>query len=142
MNQVGFVKALENNKALVEVRRVSACGSNCASCGGECNIPSVTVRIENKLNAKPGEFVEIKMGTKTILKSAFIAYIIPLILMVLGIVLGIKTFKSMNFESYETFGFLVGILFLGGSHFILKSIDKKIVNKNKLEFEMVRKIGK
>lgn len=138
MDQIGYVVSIEGDVAVVDVRRTSACGDKCSSCGGGCNIPATRVNIENNLEARIGDFVEVRMETKTVMKSAFIAYVIPLIMLILGVGVGIYVFKSFGIKNYESFGFFVGLLFLGISYLILRMIDKKIRESNSLKLQMVR----
>lgn len=138
MDRIGYISKVEGNMAQVIVRRVSACGHNCASCGSSCSVPGITVNIENTVDAKEGDFVEIRLKTRTVLKSAFLVYIIPLILMVFGTGIGIYVFETMGFNNYETYGLLTGLAFLGISYIILRFIDRSLTRNNKLSFEMVR----
>lgn len=73
--------------------------------------------------------VEIKGSTKDILKYMMIIYMIPFIMMLIGIFSGIKVFKEQGMSSYEILSFLVGLVFLGIGYFIVKIIDKKFGSK-------------
>lgn len=138
MNQIAYVSKIENDIAHLEVRRSSACGDKCSSCGGSCDIPVTRVRMKNTLKAEQGDLVEVKMETKFVLKSAFIVYIIPLVLMISGIIIGISIFESIGIGNPEAMGLLAGVILLAVSYFILRSIDKKIKNGNKIKFELVK----
>ena len=138
MEQVGLIRKITNGIAEVEVRRISGCGGGCSSCGGSCNMPSMVVSIENSINAKVGDYVEIKAKSKKIIKYALIVYMIPFIMLILGIILGMNLFQSMNRTNYETYGFMVGLIFLGVSFFIVRKIDNFIKSKNENAMEMVR----
>lgn len=138
MEQIGFVVATEKDIAKIIVGRASACGENCASCGSSCNTQGVSLEIKNTLGAKPGDYVELKSQTSRIIKSAIIVYLFPLLAMIVGIVFGINIFKNANFESYETYGFIVGLVFLGLSYIILKLVDNKIKKNNKSIIEMAK----
>ncbi|EOD00650.1 SoxR reducing system RseC family protein [Caldisalinibacter kiritimatiensis] len=138
MEQVGFVSKVEGNKATVIVRRVTSCGDSCSTCSGSCSVPGLTVDIDNTIGAKKGDYVEVRTRTKTILKSAFLVYIIPLVLMVVGIALGIYVFKGLGFDNYESIGLLTGLVALGISYVILRIVDNKIKRNNSIDFEMVR----
>lgn len=141
MEQVGYVRRVINNTAEVEVRRISGCGGGCSSCGGTCNAPSIIVSIENSINAKQGDFIEIKAKPKNIIKYALIVYMIPFIMLVVGMSLGVKWFQIKGIDNYEIYGFLIGILFLVISFIILKLIDKRIKNKDEAAIEMVKILG-
>ena len=124
--------------AEVEVRRISGCGGGCSSCSGGCNAPSIIISLKNSINAKEGDYVEIKGKTNKIMKYALIVYMIPFAMLILGIILGMGLFKSRGIINYETYGFVTGIIFLGISFFIIKRIDKCIQKKNENAMEMVK----
>ncbi len=138
MEQVGYVRKTFNGMAEVEVRRISSCGGGCSSCGGSCNVPNVIVSIENSINAKVGDYVEIKAKSEKVIKYALIVYMIPFAMLILGIMLGMNLFQSMNIANYETYGFMVGLIFLGISFFIVRRIDNSIKKKNENVMEMVK----
>ncbi len=138
MQQKGFVSTTTGNMAKVIIQRESACGHSCDSCGGGCNSTnSIILEIENTLDAKVGEYVIIESKSSTILKSAFVAYIMPLIFMIVGVVIGMAVFKNLGFAGYETYGFFVGLVFLAVSYLVLRQIDNKYFKNNDNLFEMV-----
>ena len=77
-------KLLPDGYALVSVQRESACGGNCASCGG-CASPQVlTVRAKNGACAAIGDRVVIESRSSQILRAAALVYLLPLVLLFLG----------------------------------------------------------
>ncbi|SDZ16346.1 positive regulator of sigma(E), RseC/MucC [Proteiniborus ethanoligenes] len=142
MEQIGFVINTKNDMARVVVNRVSACGGSCSSCGSSCNTNGVELEIKNTLGAKPGDYVELRASASQILKTAFIVYLFPLLAMIAGIAGGITVFKSKGYENYETYGFVVGLVFLGLSYVVLKIIDAKVRKNNKEIIEMISIITK
>lgn len=138
MDQIGYVVDTKDEIAVVDVRRTSACGDNCNSCGGGCNIPAMRVEIKNTIQAKVGNFVEIEMETKSLMKSAFIAYIIPLVMLIGGIAGGIYIFQSMGYTNYESLGFITGLVFLAISYYMLRAIDNIIKNRNSAELKIIK----
>ena len=78
MREEGIVRREENGLCEVVVRRRTACGDNCASCGGACKMNFQTVTAKNPLGAKAGDCVIIEMDGKKVLLSAFLVYILPL----------------------------------------------------------------
>lgn len=138
MEQVGYVRKIIDDEAEVEVRRISSCGGGCSSCGGSCNVPSIVVSMKNPINAKVGDYVEIKAKSKNIIKYALIVYMIPFVMLILGIILSMNLFRLMNIVNYETYGFMVGLIFLGISFLIVRKIDKSIEKKNENTMEMAR----
>lgn len=137
MEQVGLVRKIRNNEAEVEVRRISGCGGNCSSCAS-CEVKKVTVCLKNNIGAKEGDLVEIKAMPKKVLKYTLIAYMVPFIMLVLGIMLGVNYFQSIGLKNYEMYGFGVGMVFLAISFLIVKLIDKYISKKDEEVMEMTR----
>lgn len=82
MEQIGYIRNTSNGMAEVEVRRISGCGGgSCSSCGGSCDVPSIIIKIENSIGAKPGgDYVEIKGQSNKIIRYALIVYMIPFFL--------------------------------------------------------------
>lgn len=136
MDQVGYVTKINGDLAEISVRRSSACGHSCDSCKGGCSVQGITIISKNVVGARVGDYVEIKTQTSAVLKSAFILYIIPLSMMIVGVLAGIKIFQKLGFASYESWGFLLGVIFLGLSYILLKIIDRKAKQKNEISFEI------
>lgn len=136
MNQVGYVSKIEKDMAIVNIKRASACGDNCSSCGGKCNMPVVKVKIKNILNSKPGDYVMISSNTKLIMKAAFIVYVLPLISLIIGI--GVSGFVLNNFgvKEVEIYSLLIGLGFLVSTYVIINRIDKSLKAKGIEEFKM------
>ena len=84
MTQNAVVKRLlPNGKAEVEVTRQSACGHDCAKCGGGCSeIVSGPLLAEavNAIGAQPNERVVIEGEFRQLMGLAAIVYAVPLVL--------------------------------------------------------------
>lgn len=138
MEQVGIVKKVVGNNVELEVRRVSACGSGCNTCSSSCEVAPHIIVLPNKLNAKVGDYVEVKGEVANILKYTFIVYMIPFASIILGIILGNSYFKNRGYAAYELLSFLTGIIFLALSYFIIKFIDKGISEKKQSVISIIR----
>ena len=68
-------KILDNTHAEIEVQRQSACGHDCASCGG-CGAPQERIKAVaiNKVQAEVGDIVTIEGENKQILRMAAIVF--------------------------------------------------------------------
>ena len=128
MEQVGFVKKVVDGNAEVEVRRISGCGGGCKSCSG-CDTPTHVITLENNINAKAGDLVELRGVAKDILKYTMIVYMIPFSMLLIGIIGGMKVLQSYGVSNYEPLSFLIGVVFLALGYFIVKLFDNKIENK-------------
>ncbi|ABW19246.1 SoxR reducing system RseC family protein [Alkaliphilus oremlandii] len=87
MRQCGVIISIDGERAKVSLQKQSACG-DCKGCRwGEDNM-KMEVEAINRIKAKVGDRVEIDMEHQNVLAAAFIAYVIPLITLILGVILG------------------------------------------------------
>lgn len=87
MTERGVVSKIKGNKATVQFDRHSAC-DKCHMCAVTKDTMKVEVVIENTLGANVGDFVEVEMGERYVLTAAAVVYVIPLVLIGVGIGLG------------------------------------------------------
>lgn len=137
MEKVGFVRRITDDTAELEIKRASGCGS-CNGCAGGCEVKSQMIIVKNNLNAKVGDFVELRGETKSILKYMFIIYMIPFVFLVGGIVLGNNYFMAAGNPNFELLSFATGIIALFISFFIVRVIDKNIAKTGKVTIEMTK----
>ena len=74
-------RILDQGLAEIEVQRQSACGHDCASCGG-CGAPQERIQAvaRNIVDAKVGDTVTVEGENKQIMRMAAIVYTLPLVL--------------------------------------------------------------
>ena len=82
--QEGIVLSVHNGMAKVRTSRHSDC-ENCGSCPGNS---ALVLDARNPLGAKPGQWVMIEVQEIGMLKSAFIVYMLPLIAVFIGVMIG------------------------------------------------------
>jgi sigma-E factor negative regulatory protein RseC len=122
-------KLLPDNKIEVEVNKISAC-STCSLKGG-CGVSSDSSKntyiIDNTVNANVGDELIIKIKQKALYKSVFIAYVLPIIIILITATIIDYLFKK---EIYTAVFSLVtaGIYFLI-LKFILKNKQSDITVK-------------
>jgi sigma-E factor negative regulatory protein RseC len=69
------------------------------------------VVVVNKVNAQVGDQVEVNLETQNVLGAAFIAYVIPLIALVIGIGGGSFLLKKVGVkENVEAYAMIIGFL--------------------------------
>ncbi len=124
MEKIATVISADNKTALVQLMRASACGENCASCGG-CKGTHHTAKVTNSIGAQTGQKVKVEMEGKSLIFISFLAYIVPLLALFLGY--GISYFIWYN----EILSDLLGIFFLLLSFVFLRSFDRKISRSGK-----------
>lgn len=123
MKEYGVVLGLSNGNAIVGLKRGSAC-SSCGACELGSNHSQMEITLANTVDAKPGDTVEIQLPTSQFLKASAILYLIPLMTLILGIVLGHNIGKLLGMNA-DIVGALIGILFTVGSYMSIKKLEPK-----------------
>ena len=113
MEKIGYVIGESNGKVIVDLKRTGSCGDKCASCKSHCEIPSIQVEIDNSLQAKKGDFIEVAVKPQQLIRQSFIVYTVPLIMFIVGMALSATVMRSAGIVKYELFGILIGFLVLG-----------------------------
>ena len=119
MEQTGIVEECNDGMAKVKVLRSSACGDSCASCG-MCANKETVIEARNDCGAHKGDRVLLNMSSGKVLNAAFLAYIVPVILLVLGCVAGDYIFGG------ETAGILCGFALMIVSFIVMHLLDKRL----------------
>ena len=125
-------KVLPNNMAEVAVARTTACGGNCASCDSCMFQNELRAVARNPIGALPGQRVVIASKSSTVFGAIFLAYVMPLLLLIAGYILahlaGAKEGLSI---AASFFGLLLGAAIL-----VLSQRLKK--GKKTITFEIIR----
>ena len=129
MKQTGTILSTDNETAEIAIARESACGGNCASCGG-CNSVTVVTAI-NTIGAKVGDKVEMEMASSKVLFTAFIVYALPIIMFVLAYFAGVKI------SGNDTIGIIIGFLVMALFYAAIIIFSKKNKNKYQLKVEKI-----
>lgn len=131
MRREGRVIAIDKGNATVMLMKHSACG-NCGACHiGEENM-NMKIEALNLASADVGDKVMVNMETPNVLTAAFIAYGIPLIMLICGIAGGKAILTLLGI----TKGIELYSLFIGG---MLLSITYLIIRKNDDKFKESKK---
>ena len=138
MKQYGFVVSISSDSVVIEVVRSSACGDKCGSCGGNCEKKVIKAEVKNRLDAKVGDYIEIEVADKSILKAAMLVYIMPLVLLFVGIWIGYVVGNSLENINEELTAIVMGIIFMAISMLFLKKIDNVIKKNGKYQLYMSR----
>lgn len=120
MTQIGKVVDIEGEYAIVEVKRASSCGENCAHCKGGCAPTNHRATVGNSMRAKKGDMVKIEMSNTSLIRSAFLVYIMPIVIMLFAY--GIAFQLTQN----TVIGVVSCILGLVIGFLLLKTFDQKI----------------
>ncbi len=105
-------KILDRQHAEIEVQRQSACGHDCAKCGG-CGAPTERIQAvaDNLVQADVGDIVTVEGSSKQILGMAAVVYTMPLILFFVfyGVCVAMHMTEGMSILAGVA-GFVLGIL--------------------------------
>ncbi|MCK5058708.1 MAG: SoxR reducing system RseC family protein [Candidatus Aminicenantes bacterium] len=98
----GTITKIAGDKAWVLVRRSSACdgcksGGVCSSLGGSGDMEAEAI---NTADSKVGDRVRLKLSSKSIWKISFMFYIIPVIFLALGAIVGMEIGKR-SFPGFD-----------------------------------------
>ena len=125
-----FVTYADDNITLIRTKRETAC-EGCAeqaTCSeGRCDY-QLDTKVLNNVGAKKGDEVLISYSTKSILKITFLVYVVPIVFLILGAVIGDNLAeKLMMSKSFSALVFAFG--FLAISIAIIKIYNNKLEKK-------------
>ena len=134
MKTQGRILKIDGDFAIVGVTRHSACDTCRAKCGGHCDKAStVETKVENTLNAKVGDTVELYSKTSAIIGASLLVFILPLVMAVIGYVF------PLIFNASTLFSAILSFIFFVMTFFVIWKIWGK---KDKFtDIEMIRIIG-
>ena len=101
------------------VRRKTACGDNCATCKGGCEAREQVCIAENSHGAAVGDKVIIEIDSAKVLKSAFLVYILPILVFFAGF--GILSQVGVSEGASAVFS----VPFVAAVFLLLRRYDKK-----------------
>jgi sigma-E factor negative regulatory protein RseC len=108
MIEMGQIVSVEGSMATVKIRRGISCGS-CTACGMAKDQSEISFRIANDLNAQIGDWVELELESKSLIKASLIVYLLPLIALILGVVGGYAIAGQFS-GNPDLYGAIGGIL--------------------------------
>ena len=111
----------KDNQVTILIERDSSCGENCTMCK-TCPGKNLRITVYTETPLAKGDYVKLETNTKYVLLSAFIVYLLPIILLIAG---------------YAVFTLYIGILFMTISFIFLFFIDKKINTKHLIKVSKV-----
>lgn len=136
MREVGRVIEIKEDYALVNVKRKSACGSCCACELGSSKKPEVDVKARRMIECEVGDYVYIEMTAPDMLRASAIAYGIPLLALMFGIVVSYLVLGDKTGAS-EGLSFFTGLVFMGISFAVIHRYDNKLKESRKYEPALV-----
>ena len=132
MREIARVENVGSKGTMVSVKRRTACGDSCATCPSRCKTQNNKILVNNNIGAKPGDYVEIEISTKNVLGSAFLVYLLPLIVFFAGYLIAEYLTKS------EIIALIFGIIPFTLAFLFLHIWDKK----HKMKIDIVNILEK
>jgi sigma-E factor negative regulatory protein RseC len=117
IEETALILSCDGDYADVETKPQSSCGG-CES-SGVCGAGvfskvfgnrTTVVRILNSIQAKPGDQVVIGLQESVLSKVSFVFYIVPIVTMLLMAVLGQEMAMRLEYESYDLYAILGGVI--------------------------------
>lgn len=119
MIRTGRVVDVKDGVVNVCFNRPEAC-DHCSGCAGQKHETLVSI----KGDAPLGSTVDVDMPAKQVFKASLLAYVVPMVLLFLGLWLGTLIFHN------EALAALLGVSCMAVSYIILKAIEKTLQKKN------------
>jgi sigma-E factor negative regulatory protein RseC len=140
ITEVGIVTSTTPASAWIKTIRAGACES-CSSkntCGTTGDQKELIVEVKNTLHVTTGDQVVIGLETKPILLLTFFLYVFPIIMLILGALIGdtMAPYLKMN-PSLPSMAW--GFLFFGLSFYIIRKKNNSLSQKAKYKPFLVRK---
>lgn len=140
MNRIGQIVKLtgKDSYAIVQMQRHSACG-DCGACQMGDENQNVQVEVLNSAGGNVGDWVVVELSHQSVIQAAFIAYTIPLAVLVLSIVVGINVFGIyFSKDVAEVYAFIFGVLLTGVCYAVIRRFDQRFKREGKFQSMITR----
>lgn len=91
----------------------------------------------NDAGAKVGQNVVLSFETSPLLKATFLLYVVPILFLMVGAVIGDKTAPFFNFDE-STLSIIIGLLFFGFAIIFVRSKGNKLAKKDEYRPKIIR----
>lgn len=119
------VRVLDEKTVEVELRRHSAC-SHCGQCSHGSDSQITRFEVGNPVQAKVGDLVLLEMETGSLMKAVVLIYLLPLVNLVIGFVLGNWLNNRLQILPGETFPALLGVGLLALTFVFVRLYDQQM----------------
>lgn len=140
MTEYGEIVEIQNDQAVIKVRRSSACG-NCGACSMGTHPDEMMLTVPNLLQGEVGDLVELELESSQVLKASAITYLFPLFALILGVAIGYILSERYGFNP-ELGGSLLGLLFTVFSFFGIRCLEPWFRKGHQFSPRMVQLIKK
>ena len=142
MKEKGVVsKIISSNLVEVVFQKTEAC----AKCGLCQNLDCEMVGIEavNDMGAKKEDVVEIDIPSGEMVKGSIVVFILPILFLLFGYLLGSIVLKSLNMLAMQEVGSIIfALIGFALSFLVIRWYDKNIVAKKTLRAKVLKIVNK
>jgi len=135
VREIGKVADIKDKTAIIKIQRKSSCGS-CTACGMKKDQNEILIPVANDLGARLGDWVELELKSISILKASTIAYVIPLIALIIGVVVGYALAEQLS-QDTELYGAIGGIILTILSFVAIRVVDPLLNKKGDYTPKMI-----
>ena len=130
---VKVLSCAPDGSAQVACLRQSACSGDCHKCSG-CGAVEQTMifTARNPIGARPGDTVTVESATGPVLKAAAVLYMLPLVLFIVGYLVGMQW----------NLGALIGGLAFVLSIVLIIAYDRLVMQKKNTVYTIIGYAGK
>jgi len=133
MEETGTIeKLLPNGEVMIAVERSSACG-NCSMSGLCFSDDTKIIKLQAKADfpVTVGQIVRLSLDEGNFLKYSVITYLMPVILLLAGAVIG-GSIRGGGNSGDPLFSIIGGVIGLLTGLFLVKKYSKRLEDKNKM----------
>lgn len=129
IRESGIIERVSGRRAVVRIQK----GGSCAACDNRtsCHIDSdrpLFIEVDNEMGARAGDRVELSMPTASLLKLSFLVYMVPVLALVIGAILGAECAEPLAISSTLA-SLMAGGTTLAVSFVFLKRLDRSVRRK-------------
>ena len=131
MTETGVVLRIDDGMAEISFVRTSAC-AKCGRCGLLSETGEATLRLKTSENLEPGDTVTVELPEKTLFQASLLAYGIPLVAMLAGLLLGAFVQARLNLSLSQDVAAAIGaLLFTAAAFGFLRLLNPRFAAHNR-----------
>lgn len=135
----GIVIKTDSKAAWVKTVKSGDCAACSArgSCHSAGSSNEMEVKAINVAGAKVGDRIVLSFETSSLLKATFLLYVFPILLLIIGAVIGQEVAPGLNFNP-SGFSAIVGFSFFFAAVLIVKATANKLAKKNEYRPKVIK----
>ncbi len=124
MSEQGQVISVSGNEVIVRLERTEAC-AKCRACIAGMSKKEMLIKAKNICDANIDDWVNIELQNDSFVKAVLIMYAVPFVFLIVGFLFGYFICSILGLNNIqEILGFLMGIVFMVLSYFVIRSREK------------------